>query len=369
MKSILLLLFTAVLLIPLTSQAQDRDDWDSETMIDETFSVSTGGTLEVEVGDADVMVEPGSSNEVHVEVVVQARDLERGIEYYERQNFSVDQRGNTVRVETDPGRRIEWNWRTWRDHPHIYVRVTVPETFNADLRTADGDIAVDRLKGELRLKTSDGDVTAGELSGDALTLGTSDGDIRIDALDAETVEITTSDGDLDLGEITADRVFARTSDGDIRIDALGGDAEVKTSDGDIDVSSFNGQSLFARTSDGDIDVSELIAETSTVHSSDGEITLRRVEGDLKVTGSSASIRLELRNPGQIEASSSDGDITITMPESHRADVRLRGDDVRISSSLDFDGRLEENRAEGTINGGGPLLEARTSDGDVTLRGN
>lgn len=331
MKSILLLLFTAVLLIPLTSQAQDRDDWDSETMIDETFSVSTGGTLEVEVGDADVMVEPGSSNEVHVEVVVQARDLERGIEYYERQNFSVDQRGNTVRVETDPGRRIEWNWRTWRDHPHIYVRVTVPETFNADLRTADGDIAVDRLKGELRLKTSDGDVTAGELSGDALTLG--------------------------------------TSDGDIRIDALGGDAEVKTSDGDIDVSSFNGQSLFARTSDGDIDVSELIAETSTVHSSDGEITLRRVEGDLKVTGSSASIRLELRNPGQIEASSSDGDITITMPESHRADVRLRGDDVRISSSLDFDGRLEENRAEGTINGGGPLLEARTSDGDVTLRGN
>ncbi len=371
MKSTLLLLFTAVLLIPLalSSQAQDRDDRDRETMIDERFSVNEGGTLEVNVGDADVTVEPGSSDEVRVEVIVEARDMERGKEYFEQQNFDVSQSGNIVRVDTDRRQRVQIGWRDWRDRPHIYVRVTVPETFDADLHTSDGDIVVDRLKGNVRLKSSDGDVTAGTLSGDELILSTSDGDIRVDALDAETVEIATSDGDLDLGEIAANRIFVRTSDGDIRISRLGGDAEVKTSDGDIDISSFNGQSLFARTSDGDIDVDELIAETSTVHSSDGEITLRRVEGDLKVSGASASIRLELRKPGKISATSSDGDITITLPESHRADIRLRGDDVRIASSLDFEGRLEDDRADGSINGGGVLLEARTSDGDVTLRGN
>ena len=369
MKSTLLFLLTALLVIPLSSLAQDRDDWDRETMIDERYEVSTGGTLEVNVGDADVIVEPGSSDEVHVEVVVEARNMEDGREYFEKQRFDVSQRGNTVRVETNRRQRIKWDWGNWRNQPHIYVRITTPEAFNADLHTSDGDISVDRLKGDVRMKTSDGDVIVGELMGDDLTVGTSDGDIRIDALDAETVEVTTSDGDLDLGDIAANRVFARTSDGDIRIDALGGDAEVRTSDGDIDVSSFNGKSFFARTSDGDIDINELIAETSTVHSSDGEITLRRVEGDLKVSGSSAGIRLELRNPGEVSASSSDGDITITMPEDHRADIRLRGDDVRIASSLDFDGRLQDDRAEGSINGGGALLEARTSDGDVTVRGN
>ena len=51
MKFTLLLLFTAVLLMPLalSSQAQDRDDRDRETMIDERFSVNEGGTLEVNV--------------------------------------------------------------------------------------------------------------------------------------------------------------------------------------------------------------------------------------------------------------------------------------------------------------------------------
>ena len=135
MKFTLLLLFSAALLIPLSSQAQDRDNYDRETMIDERFSVNTDGMLEVNVGDADVTVEPGSSDEVHVEVIVEARNMERGREYFEKQNFDVDQRGNTVRVETARRQRIDWNWRDWRDKPHIYVRISVPETFNADLHT------------------------------------------------------------------------------------------------------------------------------------------------------------------------------------------------------------------------------------------
>ncbi len=69
------------------------------------------------------------------------------------------------------------------------------------------------------------------------------------------------------------------------------------------------------------------------------------------------------------ATSSDGDISITLPSTFGADLRLRGDDVRISRDLDFDGRIEDESATGEINGGGPLIEARTSDGEVTVRGN
>ena len=165
--------------------------------------------------------------------------------------------------------------------------------------------------------------------------------IEVDALDGETIDIHTSDGDLDLGTITARSITARTSDGDIRVTSLNGDAEVKTSDGDIDIDSATGSSFFARTSDGDITVGELIAGRSTVRSSDGDITLRRVEGDLNVSGSNANIRLDLYKPGAVTATTSDGDILITLSENHGADLRLRGDDVRISRSLDFDGRIED----------------------------
>ena len=60
-----------------------------------------------------------------------------------------------------------------------------------------------------------------------------------------------------------------------------------------------------------------------------------------------------------------GDVVIDVPKGHRADVSLRGEDVDIVG--DFDGRIEEERAEGSINGGGPPMKATTSDGTVTLR--
>ncbi len=372
MRPTILLVLAALLFLPLAPSvfAQDRDDREQETMIDERFSVNEGGTLEVDVGDADVEVVPGASDEVHVEVILAARNLnDKAREYFEKQNFNVTLSGNTVRVETDRRRRIRIGWDSWRNHPHIYVRVSAPENFNADLHTSDGDIGVDHLNGDIRLRTSDGDVTVGELNGRNLALSTSDGDIRVEALDGDKIDIHTSDGDLDLGTITAERITARTSDGDIRATSLNGDAEVKTSDGDIDIDAVNGPSFFARTSDGDITVSELIAGRSTVRSSDGDITLRRVEGDLNVSGSSAHIRLTLYKPGAVTATTSDGNISITLPSTLGADLRLRGDDVRISRTLDFDGRIEDERADGEINGGGPLIEARTSDGEVTVRGN
>ena len=130
MRSQILFVLATLLLPPLVQSgfAQDRDDRDQETMIDERFSVDEGGTLEVNVGDADVEVVPGASDEVHVEVILAARNLsDKAREYFEKQNFKVTQSGNTVRVETDPRRRIRISWNDWRNHPSIYVRVSVPE--------------------------------------------------------------------------------------------------------------------------------------------------------------------------------------------------------------------------------------------------
>ena len=70
MRPTILLVLAALLFFAPNSVAQDRDDREQETMIDERFSVNEGGTLEVNVGDADVKVVPGASDEVHVEVIL-----------------------------------------------------------------------------------------------------------------------------------------------------------------------------------------------------------------------------------------------------------------------------------------------------------
>ncbi|MFQ5568913.1 MAG: DUF4097 domain-containing protein [Rhodothermales bacterium] len=363
------LVATLLLFLLAPNASAFQQDRDTEKMIDRSFSVEEGGRLDIEVGDADVEILPGTSDEVHVQVFLEARNMDRARDYFERQHFSVTQHGNTVRVETDAERRFRFSINDWRDHPRILVQVNAPSRFNADVRTSDGDIMVEHLDGDIRLKTSDGDVTAGTLTGSHLSLGTSDGDISIDAIEGDDVTFYTSDGDVILGEIVASGISVRTSDGDIRAQRLDGEAEVKTSDGDLRIEAFHGSSLQARTSDGDITIDELISETSTVRTSDGSITIRHAEGDLNVSGSDADIRLNLVNPGEVTATTSSGDITITLPSAHAADVYLRGDDVRVSSRLDFTGRIDDEKADGELNGGGSRIEARTSDGDVTLRSN
>jgi len=144
---------------------------------------------------------------------------------------------------------------------------------------------------------------------------------------------------------------------------------VKTSDGDVYLHGFNGSTLLARSSDGDITIDELIAERSTIHTSDGGITLRGVEGDLTASSSDGSLRIDLANPGEVTVTTPEGDITITVPSDLSADLQLRGDDVRISSQLEFRGNVKDERADGELRGGGLLIKARTSDSDVTIRNN
>ncbi len=376
-RPVFLVLAALLLVFPLTLDSLALPDrsavadpaWQplpQEKMIDRRFPVGAGGTLEVAVGDSDVEVVPGDGD-VRVEVFLEGRDMEKAREYFERQRFAVEQDGNTVRVQTDPERKIRFSWGDWRDRAQIRTRVSVPEQFNADVRTSDGDVRIERLRGEIYVKTSDGDVRAGALFGPSVVLKTSDGDVHAETLEAETVEIETSDGDLDLGAVTAAHITARTSDGDIRARRLTGDAEVKTSDGDVRIEAFHGAAFSARTSDGSITIDALIARESSVHSSDGKITLRRVEGALEASGSDTDIEVDLFKPDAVSLTTSDGNIVITAPANLPADVRLRGEDVRVASAFNFQGLVKEERAEGSINGGGPLLEARSSDGSVTLR--
>jgi DUF4097 and DUF4098 domain-containing protein YvlB len=335
-----------------------------EKMIDQRFEVEAGGLLQVRVGDADVFVETGGTG-VHVEVFLEGRDMDRARSYFESLRFRVEQEGNTIVVATDPSRERSGFWNQ-NGGARIQVRAHVPETFDADLNTSDGDIALERMEGRITARTSDGDVTVAQLSGPAIQLRTSDGDIRAEALQAETLTVQTSDGDLVLGKLLAPEMTLRTSDGDVRIDELEGRAELVTSDGDVDVGTARGPMLRLRTSDGTIRAEALYASRSEVRTSDGDIALEHASGDLEATTSSGDVRVGLTELDTVRLRTSDGDITIEVPGDARADVYLRGEDVRISSAFAFEGRVEEEEVDGMLNGGGSHLEASASNGTVIL---
>ena len=422
MKRLCMLLLVALTALPLAWTTLGISQVKQELMIDKSFDAPEDGRLEVHVGDADVALLSGPGDEVHVAVTLYGQNMDRAREYFEKQQFSVTHSGGLIRVASY-GKELlrlepEGTAASW-----IHVRVTTPKKFDANVRTRDGDIEVGNLKGDLRLRTADGDITADELAGPYLSLLSLDGDIVSSRLNAEIIDIHTSDGDLDFDEIATGKMTARTLDGDIELGNLTGDLRFKTSAGGIKVDELAGpylslhtldgyiissrlfaeiidihtsdgdlyldevatRKVVARTQDGDIHivqlhgdgelrtdygdihVSTLVGTVSSAHASDGTIMLTNVEGDLSVTGSDTDVELHLQAPGNVVVATSSGDIELTIPQDHPADLVLRGDDVHMDSYINFDGRVDDDYAEGRINGGGNLIKVRTSDGDVVLQ--
>ncbi len=338
-----------------------------ERMIAEQFAVSPGGTLEVRVADANLEILPSAKGEARVEVFLDGRSMPRARDYFAQQRFALTQEGNTVSVTTDApdnGFRF-WDWEHW-GWVSILVRAEVPAGFHLDLQTADGNIRVGQFNGRTHVRTADGNITVGRLEGPDIALRTSDGDITAETLTAPSVLIQTSDGNLGLQDIHATTITVRTSDGNITGGRLEGDLDLSTSDGNIALDEVRGGHVSLTTSDGSITTKQIEAYRAEVVSSDGNLHLGLVDGALRASTSSGDIRVRLVQPAEYALRTSSGDIYITAPSDLRASLNLRAEDLRIATSFRFRGDLDDESATGNLNGGGPLLEARASDGTIVL---
>jgi DUF4097 and DUF4098 domain-containing protein YvlB len=281
-------------------------------MIDRDYDIGPGGELGVEVGDADVTLRSIEGSGVRVEVWLEADDMDHAAERFEKMNVSVSADGDRVVVETDEERRIwNWSWGDWGDFS-IDVMVTLPEEFDLDLSTGDGDVSVERVRGDVDISTGDGDIMIEAAGGGSLDVSTGDGDVWLGTLAATDVDLSTGDGDVLIEAVTTD-----------------GGVDVSTGDGDVVVRALSGP-LSGSTGDGDLTIAIVdFAETSLT------------------TG--------------------DGDVTIRAPADLRATLDLSGGDVSFGrQSVEFRGTIDDDVARGDLNGGGPRLYVRTGDGEITV---
>jgi DUF4097 and DUF4098 domain-containing protein YvlB len=203
-------------------------------MLEREFDVRAGGSLSVDVADADVTVQSGTANEASVRVFMRARDRDWGQEVFDRMSFDVGLRGGELTVSAESPRFDRSEWYGDNRGVSLHVEIAIPDRYNAIISTGDGDISLSDMSGDFDLETSDGDIAVGTLTG-TLHLRTSDGDVTADGLSGSTISV-------------------RTSDGDVRIRALSGPAEISTSDGDISVSLDRADAIRLRTGDGDITI-------------------------------------------------------------------------------------------------------------------
>lgn len=325
-----------------------RDKYPAETVVDEEFSVDSGGKLIVDVDDMNIRISPGESGRARIIVTVAGPNADRAREHFEKLNFRAEVLDGELVVQTDRRRTwMQFNWNKYRG-VSVLATITIPRRFDMDVQTSDGDLRAEDIEGEL-------------------ALGTSDGDIDLEGLRGPSIRVKTSDGDVATKDLRSEQVWVKTSDGDLWAeDVHGDDVEMGTSDGDITVRGMEAKSVTVTTSDGDIKVRELKASSIGVRTSDGDVDLAASGDELRIKTSDGDIQARIEDEMSVSLSTSDGNITLMAPADLRADVDLKGDRVRLLGGIKIQGEVGTRRVVGKLNEGGPEIQARASDGTVAL---
>jgi len=239
--------------------------------------------------------------------------------------------GQLLEVQTDVG---DIKLRTWdRDEVHIKVYGD---------RDAEEDVDF------YFEKTSDGVlVDAEKESGWSSWFGGIRLKYEIDVPENFNLDLKTAGGDLVVVDLNGEAQL-RTSGGDINCDNIHGGLKASTSGGDVELSKIDGM-ISASTSGGDIDI----------RSANGKVGASTSGGDITLYYNGKNEGIELKTSG--------GDIDIRIPDNFEAEVYLKtsGGDIDYQAEA----RVEETskyKFVGTMNGGGPELNAKTSGGDISV---
>jgi hypothetical protein len=263
---------------------------DSDHSWSRTYPVTGKPTLTLETSDAGVEFRScGNCHEIRIHLLIEGRKLS---DYRLEESQSGDEVHFLFKERPHLGAHIA------RHKEQTQVTVESPAELTLDARTADGNVNLSGLQGDLSLTTGDGNLTLDRVSGN----------LRIRSGDGR-VKITNADGALD----------AHTSDGNLTVDGL-----------------FHALAL---------------------HTSDGTLELSLREGT------------RLAGPSTIQ--SSDGSVTIRVPQNFAADLNVHTSDGHVDCALPltmdhYQSGGEGHQLRGKLNGGGTPLSVHTSDGNVKI---
>jgi len=308
---------------------------DLEDKIIKSYEVTPGGQLLVEVDRGSIEVRTAERRSVELEVTRKARGSEaKAGKVLKEHIVTSTQEGNKVEVQASYTGSSRFGWFGSSLDLQVSYVLTIPREFDVNLKTAGGNIKVAELTGKTQVRTSGGNLKLEKLTG-PVSARTSGGKISVVGCRG-TVDLSTSGGRLNLGDIQGD-LTAKTTGGSIHASKLVGKAVLKTSGGNVEATDLKG-SIEAVTTGGSIDVS-LLEQPS----------------------------------GDCSFKTSGGNVTVALGEKVAVDVDLHTSGGRVATVFPvttvIHSEPKQHQIRGKVNGGGPLVTAHTSGGNVRLAKN
>lgn len=317
--------------------------------IKESFNVGEAGQLTVaaELGNIDIQTSQSDTIGVTVRRSAQLKVDKHAVDILKDFDISFDHQDKNLHIDAKfKGSKRYWEKIASRFEVHFEIRV--PQRYDVNMQTENGDISVANVEGKVSAKTISGELQFENIAGPIIGytskgsvkligckgdvyLRTAQGNIEVNE-HIGTLDTMTSKGNL-LQTNVLGHISAQTANGNIRLSRCKGRAEVETTDGNIELETEG--TVAAKTAKGAIDakISGQLQEDSV----------------LDATGGSISVSLIPEIDVKINAKSSDGKVTTEFPV-----------------TMVVQGSLKIGQLHGDINDGGPLLTLRCVGGDIKM---
>ena len=255
-------------------------------------------------------------------------------------DFSVTAAGNKLTAIA----KQKKGFTNWNNSLSISYSIYVPVACATNLNTSGGGISISNLNGEQHFNTSGGGLEVKGLTG-KIRGQTSGGGITV----------TDSKDDIDL----------ETSGGGIEASSCSGQIRLNTSGGSIELNNLSGN-IRATTSGGNVDAEKITGDLIT-HTSGGNMSMTAMSGSLEASTSGGNIDVEILETGKyIKLSNSGGSVHLQMPKGKGLDLDIHGDRIKTEGLSNFNGSMEKQSINGTVNGGGIPVDINAGSGGVTL---
>ncbi len=289
-------------------ELMDPSDWGSSDRFKEDFAshhkLKPGGRVMLETFNGSVEVIGWDKDEVDITGTKNAAREEVMKEI----KIDVDAQEEVVRIRAI--RPVERNCNCGAK----FVLKVPRKVILDNIQTSNASVRVESITGNSRLKTSNGSVRVWGVDGN--------------------LEATTSNASIEVGKFRG-AADLRTSNGRIKADGVRGAFAAHTSNASIDA-----------------DVAELEAGRQLV---------------LESSNGSISLSLDAIRGNDIRVSTSNSSINVRVPSDVHADLKASTSNGNITSDVEMTtNQMSKTRVSGKLNGGGPLMELTTSNGNVRI---
>jgi len=275
-----------------------------------SYTVSGRPEVHVRADNGGVHITSSNGNAVQFDVKYDKSDW--GGDSSAGPHIDSQQNGNRVELTALVG---EQGWFGGYHNRRLSVEIHMPRNGDLQVETSNGAIDVSSLNGHIWVHSSNGGIKAGDLAG-TIDIGSSNGGIVLDAMKG-TMKVSTTNGG-----IKGDHL-----DGQCELSTTNGSVHIAGRFDGLDISSGNG-SVVAR------------AEAGSKLSSTWK---------LRTTNAGVDLSLPPDLQANVDANTSNGSVTVDLPNG-------------------VQGTRTKTEVRGALNGGGPELSIRTTNGGIHIRG-